>query len=71
MRSKLYSYQRRSVSAMIHRETSTASVEDPLYIPIVGLDGTTFWFQPGRMEILRERPWVSCNRGGILCEELG
>jgi hypothetical protein len=71
LRSQLYEYQRRSVSALQHKESSTAPIPDPLYIPVVGMNGTTFYLQPNQMEFLRSRPHVSTNCGGILCEELG
>ncbi|KAH8099642.1 hypothetical protein BXZ70DRAFT_942710 [Cristinia sonorae] len=71
MRSKLYSYQRRSVEAMICQEMCTAAVPNPLYVPLHGIDGSCFYFQPATMEILAERPMVPPSRGGILCEELG
>ena len=71
MRSVLHPYQGRSVSAMISREIHEKSVPDPLYIPIVGIDGTTFYLQPATMEILCDRPHVEQAHGGILCEELG
>ena len=71
MRSHLYDYQRRSVAAMLRKEACCTPVADPLYIPLVGLDGTTFYLQPGRMEIVSSQPQIESNRGGILCEELG
>ena len=71
LRSKLYPYQRESVSAMIIKEVSDSVAADPLYIPITGLDKTVFYLQPATMEILRERPMVTTHHGGILCEELG
>jgi hypothetical protein len=71
LRSRLYPYQRESVSAMLLREMSDADAPDPLYIPVTGLDGTVFYFQPATMEVLRERPLVAAHHGGVLCEELG
>ncbi|KAH9180424.1 P-loop containing nucleoside triphosphate hydrolase protein [Lactarius sanguifluus] len=71
LRSKLYPYQRESVSAMIAKEMDDSVTPDPLYIPITGLDKTVFYLQPATMEILRERPMVATHHGGILCEELG
>lgn len=71
LRSRLYPYQRESVSAMIVKEMSDSVTADPLYIPITGLDKTVFYLQPATMEILRERPMVATHHGGILCEELG
>lgn len=71
MRSTLYKYQRRSVASMLQKELDPRDVPDPLFIPLVGVNGEEFYFQPGTMEILRERPMVAPNRGGILCEELG
>ncbi|KAI9466079.1 P-loop containing nucleoside triphosphate hydrolase protein [Lactarius psammicola] len=71
LRSKLYPYQRESVSAMIVKEMDDSVTPDPLYIPITGLDKTVFYLQPATMEILRERPMVATHHGGILCEELG
>jgi hypothetical protein len=71
MRSKLYSYQRHSVAAMIQKETQPIDIPDPLFIPIIGIDGSEFYLQPATMEILQERPMVHQNQGGVLCEELG
>ncbi|KII88156.1 hypothetical protein PLICRDRAFT_175794 [Plicaturopsis crispa FD-325 SS-3] len=72
MRSVLYPYQRRSVAAMMQREHSPRDIPDPLYVPIVGMTGQdTFYLQPAHMEVLRDRPRVTQNRGGVLCEELG
>lgn len=59
------------MSAMLLREMSDADAPDPLYIPVTGLDGTVFYFQPATMEFLRERPLVAAHHGGVLCEELG
>lgn len=71
MRSELYRYQRRSVAAMLQKELLHSHIPDPLYIPMQGLDGKVFHFQPATMEIFSEPPkvWQSC--GGILCEEMG
>ena len=71
LRSRLYPYQRESVSAMLLREISESDVPDPLYIPVTGLNETVFYFQPATMEVLRERPMVAAHHGGVLCEELG
>jgi hypothetical protein len=71
LRSRLYPYQRDSVSAMLFREMSESDVPDPLYVPVTGLNKTVFYLQPATMEILRERPMVAAHHGGVLCEELG
>lgn len=71
MRSCLYKYQRRSVAAMIQRELDQTDIPDPLFIPLQSMKGETFYFQPGTMEILRERPTTQASQSGILCEELG
>jgi hypothetical protein len=71
LKSTLHQYQRRSVAAMLQRELDPGTVPDPLYIPILGIDGREFYLEPATMEILRERPSVSQTRGGILCEEMG
>ena len=71
LKSSLYAYQRRSVAAMIQRELQPGSIPDPLYVPLYGLGGTNFYFQPATMEVLRDCPTVAQTRGGILCEELG
>lgn len=68
---QLYGYQRRSVAAMIQKETHPVDIMDPLFIPITGIDGKTFYMQPSSMEILQEPPVVQQNRGGVLCEEMG
>jgi hypothetical protein len=71
LRSRLYPYQKESVSAMLLREMSDSDVPDPLYIPVTGLNKTVFYFQPATMEVLRDRPMVAAHHGGVLCEELG
>ncbi|KAI9508447.1 P-loop containing nucleoside triphosphate hydrolase protein [Russula earlei] len=71
LRSRLYPYQRESVSAMLHKEMSESDIPDPLYIPIIGLNKTAFYLQPATLEILRECPMVAPHHGGVLCEELG
>ncbi|KAH9981425.1 SNF2 family N-terminal domain-containing protein [Lactifluus volemus] len=71
LRSRLYPYQRESVSSMLLREMSGSDMPDPLYIPVTGLNKTVFYLQPATMEILRERPMVAAHHGGVLCEELG
>jgi hypothetical protein len=71
MRSTMYRYQRRSVSAMIQKEMDLSDVPDPLFIPLTSMSLETFYLQPGSMEILREPPMVAACRSGILCEELG
>jgi hypothetical protein len=79
---ELYGYQRRSVVAMLQRELPNTRIgpsedshffsnPDPLFVPIVGIDGKEFFYQPAKMTILRERPNVAPTRGGIICEELG
>ena len=71
MRSTMYNYQRRSVTAMIKKEMDAADILDPLFIPLTSMSLETFYLQPGTMEILRERPTVAACRSGVLCEELG
>ena len=71
LRSTLYAYQRRTVSTMVAREKHVGSIEDPLYLPLRGMDGRTFFLQPATFEIVMERPRVTSVPGGILCEELG
>ena len=56
---------------MITYELSQATVPDPLYVPLCGVNGQRYFLQPGTFEILRESPMISPIRGGILCEELG
>ncbi|KAF5390156.1 hypothetical protein D9757_002922 [Collybiopsis confluens] len=72
LRSTLHKYQRESVAAMLEREQpDQLDKPNPLYIPLKGLDGRTFFYQPGTSEILQEKNVVSIPPGGILCEELG
>ncbi|KZT27320.1 hypothetical protein NEOLEDRAFT_1110673 [Neolentinus lepideus HHB14362 ss-1] len=71
LRSSLYPYQAESVAAMLAKESQAFAVLDPLYLPLVGVDGRTFYFRPADMEILCECPTISQSCGGILCEELG
>lgn len=72
LRSTLLRYQRESVVAMLEREESShLDTPNPLYVPLNGLDGRIFFYQPGTTEILREQSIVSLPPGGVLCEELG
>lgn len=71
MRSDLYEYQKRTVARMYEVELSREELDNPLFILVKGMGDGTFFLQPGTMELLRERPLVQRNRGGILCEELG
>lgn len=71
LKTRLFHYQRRTVAAMLQKELDLVDIPDPLFVPIVGVDSTTFYLQPATMEVLAERPLVSPTRGGILCEELG
>ncbi|EIN07069.1 hypothetical protein PUNSTDRAFT_104552 [Punctularia strigosozonata HHB-11173 SS5] len=71
LRSSLHDYQRRSVVAMICKETCSGTCPDPLYITLHSMDGEPLHFQPATGEVVRERPVVTSSRGGILCEELG
>lgn len=71
LRSTLYTYQRRSVAAMIQKEMCHDHIPDPLFVSIAGVDGREFYMQPSTMEILQERPMVQPIQGGVLCEELG
>jgi len=71
MRSTLHRYQRRSIAAMLQRELNVDPIPNPLFNPILGIDGKKFYLQPGDMEILQEMPMMASARGGILCEELG
>jgi len=56
---------------MLQRELDVKPIPNPLFIPILGVDGKVFHLQPGEMEILQEMPMMAPARGGILCEELG
>ncbi|KAF7295657.1 Helicase C-terminal domain-containing protein [Mycena indigotica] len=73
LRSTLHRYQRRTIAAMVEKESKSNSTAepDPLFLPVKGMNAQEFYFQPGTMEVLIERPKVDSARGGILCEELG
>lgn len=71
MRSKLHMYQRRSVAAMLQKESDPRQLPNPLFIQLSTVDSNTFYLQPGTMEVLLQRPFTAPPRGGILCEELG
>jgi hypothetical protein len=70
-RSVLYTYQRRSVAAMIKQELDLRARPDPLYLTKSTMDGKKFYLRPGTMEFMSERQDVEPTRGGLLCEELG
>ncbi|KAF7364001.1 Helicase C-terminal domain-containing protein [Mycena sanguinolenta] len=71
IRTEPYRYQRRTVAAMIQKEMDLKDDPDPLFLPVTGMNKKQFFFQPGTLEVLLERPLVAPCRGGILCEELG
>ncbi|KIY50719.1 hypothetical protein FISHEDRAFT_37708 [Fistulina hepatica ATCC 64428] len=72
MKTTLFRYQRRSVSAMLEIEAPVRYIPDPLFIPLPTVNGRRcLYIQPGTLELLQERPLTSTTRGGILCEELG
>ena len=73
LRSTLHPYQKKSVAAMLHKESPSQSISDPTYIQVrgVGADGEMFYLQPATLELLLHCPRMSTVRGGILCEELG
>ncbi|KAH0827105.1 hypothetical protein J3R83DRAFT_4791 [Lanmaoa asiatica] len=71
LRTTLYSYQRHSVAVMLHKESSTSPVLDPLYIAASCMTGTRCYIQPLTMSVLLECPTFSPSQSGILCEELG
>lgn len=71
LRTRLYSYQRRSVAFMAQKELNPGSSSDPLYVPTQGLGNRTFYIQPSTLELLQNPPIVTQSPGGILCEELG
>ena len=72
LRSTLLKYQRETVAAMLEREEpEQLYIPNPLYVSLKGMDGRTFFYQPGTSEILREQSTVSIPPGAILCEELG
>ncbi|KAI0313126.1 SNF2 family N-terminal domain-containing protein [Amylostereum chailletii] len=71
LESRLHQYQRQSVATMLHKETGSSRISDPLYIPMVGIDKTIFFLQPASMQVLKECPMVVPARGGILCEDMG
>jgi hypothetical protein len=71
LRSTLFRYQQRTVSAMIAREISPSSVTHPLYLKLNGPTGAHFYLQATTMEVLAEVPVTQQSRGGVLCEELG
>lgn len=56
---------------MLDREERSQFIDDPLYIPIVGLEGEKHYMQPFTLEFLRDCPQLAQTRGGFLCEELG
>ncbi|THH11563.1 hypothetical protein EW146_g8002 [Bondarzewia mesenterica] len=71
LRSRLYQYQRETVSAMLHKELGLLNMPDPLYLPLRDMDQHVLYLQPNTMDILQQCPTVAEGRGGILCEELG
>lgn len=71
LRTTLYGYQRHSVAVMLHKESRTSPVLDPLHICVSCMSGTHCYIQPSTMAVLQECPMFSPSQGGILCEELG
>ena len=71
LKTKLYPYQRRSVAAMIKKESSPAKVRDPRKTKMLDIYGNFFYLDTKDGSLFRQRPLYSEPRGGILAETMG
>lgn len=67
----LYPYQQRSVATMIRREEHPERFLDPLLNPMVAADGSPYYCDPHRGQLLLDRRDFPACRGGILAETMG
>jgi len=71
LRTKLYPYQKRSVAAMIKKESSPAKIRDPRKTRMLDIYGNPFYLDTNDGSLFRQRPLYSEPRGGILAETMG
>lgn len=71
LKTELYSYQRRSVAAMIKKEQDPAKVRDPRKQRCTDVIGQPFYLDMNDGSLYRQRPLYYEPRGGILAETMG
>ena len=71
----LHSFQQTTVAKMLQQETSSCTIPDPTFIPILSInqvsDPRTYYLNPSTLEVREDTPLYDVPRGGILCEEMG
>lgn len=72
MLTALYTFQRRSLAAMLRREErNPPPTPDPLFITLADREGGTLFYDVAHGLVVSERPDMAPVRGGILCENTG
>lgn len=71
LKATLYSYQARTLAAMIQRETSPTVNIDPRYELRKAPDGSAYYYNTRDLLLRRSQPKYEGNRGGILAETMG
>ena len=71
LRSKLFSYQRRSAAVMVQREVQPAKLIDPRFEQRVGPTGEVFYLDEHAGCLLSDKREYDEARGGILAETMG
>ena len=71
----LHSFQQTTVAKMFQQETSSCTIPDPTFVPILSInqvsDPRTYYLNPSTLEVREDTPLYDVPRGGILCEEMG
>ena len=71
LKATLYSYQARTVAAMIQRETVPSINLDPRYEARTSPNGAIYYFNARDLFFRRSQPQYEGNKGGILAETMG
>lgn len=71
LKTTLYPYQKRSVAAMIQKESAPAKISDPRKTTMIDLYDKNFYLDTDEGVILRNLPLYFETRGGILAETMG
>ncbi|KAK5944498.1 hypothetical protein PMZ80_003780 [Knufia obscura] len=71
LKTKMYPYQRRSVAAMVRKESSPAKIKDPRKTKMLDIYGNPFYLDPNDGSLFHQLPHYSEPQGGILAETMG
>ncbi|KAK5958302.1 hypothetical protein OHC33_000144 [Knufia fluminis] len=71
LKTKMYPYQKRSVAAMISKESSPAKIKDPRKTKMLDIYGNLFYLDLNDGSLFRQLPHYSEPQGGILAETMG